>query len=515
MKDYAQSVDDWELIGICKVVEKYNDAIPSLIRDIIKHHVDQHDAEILLTTAHKSKGLEWENTFLADDFPPLVDGDKIIDSKELDPDEFNLIYVAITRSKQRIKISLNSPLNKFIQKSKTSEKHYISEPAKEIRTGEQRSSIINSKDMPIKKRQLIYVPVINRNTFLLFYRKGESYSLREYPKHGGVILSYAKSYPYTADEILDLAGEYKEDAPTHDVTDEVYWRKKIGEVNKKYLTNYADKTDGEDNSAKKSTEKKEFNRNTFTGFHIHSKNNEVIKSVDDWLLFSPPKMKKRHWKDGRSAKELAKAWLETGKPKMPQELVNILQIHPLTRNFVPKFAIPEFVTSLDNFFGGQRNHDLIINGSSDNKKILVSVEAKADEPFGELICNVGSKKPNSKIPQRLELLSNSIFGCRIDNELSNVRYQLLTGVAGALIEAKNRGADITVFIVHEFLSEALDDRKIKQNSYDFEYFVRILLERDNFLLQSNELYEIESVPGGEFVPSDMKLLIGKTNVKVI
>ena len=509
MKEYAKSVDDWELLGICKVVEKYNDAIPRLIRDIKNHHVDQHDAEVLLTTAHKSKGLEWENTFLADDFPPLVDGDKIIDSKELDPDEFNLIYVAITRSKQGIKFSKESSLKKFIQKSKTIKKTNFSEPEIAIGNSEQEKSIIVPKELPMKKRQFIFMPEINRRTFLFFYRKGDSYSLREYPKHGGVILSYGKSYRYNAQELLALA-KFNEDAPTHPVTDENFWREKIDEINKKYLTESADKTDGEENSAKKSTEQKEFNINEFTDFHIHSKDNEIIKSVDDWLLFSPPKKKKCHWKDGRSAKEFAKAWLETGKPKIPQELVNILQSHPLTRNFVPEFAIPEYITHLDNFFGGQRNHDLIISGLSDGKKILVSVEAKADESFGELICNVGSKNPNSKIPQRLELLKNSIFGPTTDDVIGNVRYQLLTGVAGALIEAKNRGAGISVFIVHEFLSKALDYKKIEQNSDDFEYFVRILSGKTDLRIQLDELIEIKSVPGGEFVPGGMKLLIGKT-----
>ena len=368
--------------------------------------------------------------------------------------------------------------------------------------------------MPMKNRQFVYVPEINLNTFLLFFRREESYSLREYPENGGVILSDAKSYHYTADEILDLAGDYKEDAPTHDVTDEVYWRKKIGGVNKKYLTNYAGKTDGEDRSEFQSIEQNEPYGRKSEGFHLLSKKDENIKSVDDWLLFSPPKMKKHHWKDGRSAKELAKAWFETGKPKMPQELENILQSHPLTRNFVPKFAIPEYITHLDNFFGGQRNHDLITSGLSDGKKILVSVEAKADESFGELICNVGSKNPNSKIPQRLELLKNSIFGPTTDDVIGNVRYQLLTGVAGALIEAKNKGAGISVFIVHEFISKALDYKKIEQNSDDLEYFVRILSRKTDLLIQSNELIEIDGIPGGEFVPSGIKLLIGKTKTKL-
>jgi hypothetical protein len=120
-----------------------------------------------------------------------------------------------------------------------------------------------------------------------------------------------------------------------------------------------------------------------------------------------------------------------------------------------------------------------------------------------------------KIPQRLELLKNSIFGRTINDVIGNVRYQLLTGVAGALIEAKNRRADISVFVVHEFISKAVDYKKVAQNSGDLEYFVRILSGKTDLRIHLDELIEIEGVPGGEFVPGDMKLLIGKTKVEVI
>ena len=41
------------------------------------------------------------------------------------------------------------------------------------------------------------------------------------------------------------------------------------------------------------------------------KNGHNIHSVDDWLRFAPPEKGESHWKDGRSAKELAKAWFPT------------------------------------------------------------------------------------------------------------------------------------------------------------------------------------------------------------
>jgi len=513
MKEYAQSAEDWELLGICKMVEKYNDAIPKLIHDIKKYHVDEKDAEVFLTTAHKAKGLEWENTFLADDFPPLIDDDKIIDSNELDSDEFNLIYVAITRSKQRIRVAKDSSLKKFIQKAKAIEKCSSHKLRTENRAREQRSSVILPKEMPMKSRQLIYVPEINPNTFLFFFRKDDSYSLREYPKEGGIILSYGKSYPYNADEILNMA-KFRENARTHPTTDQKFWRKEIDEANERYLTDYVEKKEINANLNNRKTEEIEFYGEK-TGFRLISKNNQNIKSLDDWLLYAPPKMGERHWKDYRSAKELAKAWLRTGKPKLPNELKIILQSYPKTKNFSPEYAIPEHVTRLDNFFGEHRNHDLITVGYSGGLKILISIEAKADESFGKLISEMRSKNPNSKIPQRLELLTNSIFGREIDDDIRNVRYQLLTGVGGALIEAKNRGANLSVFIVHEFISRSVDTRKIEENSKDFDYFVRNLSRKSEPSVQLNKLLEIDGIPGGEFVPNDMRLLVGKIQTKLI
>ena len=88
--------------------------------------------------------------------------------------------------------------------------------------------------------------------------------------------------------------------------------------------------------------------------HIDN-NGKPIRSVKDWLRLAPPKMGIRHWKDGRSAKELATAWFVTGKPNMPKELTKLFESHPLTANFFPELGIPEFVTRLDNFKGELKN----------------------------------------------------------------------------------------------------------------------------------------------------------------
>ena len=55
------------------------------------------------------------------------------------------------------------------------------------------------------------------------------------------------------------------------------------------------------------------------------KKGKIIKSVDDWYNAAPPKNPSLHWKDGRSAKELAK-YMTSTKGYMPKEIENLLEI---------------------------------------------------------------------------------------------------------------------------------------------------------------------------------------------
>jgi hypothetical protein len=206
----------------------------------------------------------------------------------------------------------------------------------------------------MKKRQLIFCPEINPNTFLFFFFKGQtgrSYSLREYPPKGGVIIKRGDSYTYSSDEILDMT-RYKFDAPTHRTDDEDFWRNEIQSLNQRYL---GDKIVPEQTEYIPSDKVKKA-----TEFSIQNRNGKYIRSVKSWFRFAPPQRREFHWKDGRSAKELAKAWLRTGKPNIPKDIAKLFESHPLTANFFPEVGIPEYVTRLDNFKGEHRNHDLIL-----------------------------------------------------------------------------------------------------------------------------------------------------------
>ena len=115
LKSYARAVEDFELSSVCKMVEKYTTTIPGHVDRIMEQAVDGDKVGILLTTAHKSKGLEWANVLLMEDFHPLIKEGKVIDMAGVEPDEFNLIYVAMTRAMVNLRFDRDSDIPEFIR----------------------------------------------------------------------------------------------------------------------------------------------------------------------------------------------------------------------------------------------------------------------------------------------------------------------------------------------------------------------------------------------------------------
>jgi len=115
MKQISQSTNDPELKFLVKVVEQYEENIPTIISRIKNQTTKEIYADFILSTAHKSKGLEWHNVILATDFPNLINKKGEIKSlDEIDEEEINLLYVAITRAMERL--YLNEDIGNFFNK---------------------------------------------------------------------------------------------------------------------------------------------------------------------------------------------------------------------------------------------------------------------------------------------------------------------------------------------------------------------------------------------------------------
>ena len=87
---------------------------------------------------------------------------------------------------------------------------------------------------------------------------------------------------------------------------------------------------------------------------IFGKNGDEILSVDDWFAKAPPKQGILHWKDYRSAKELAKSWFRTPNATPPEEMLLFLRRLFPACEVILTDAYPECIVTLDDFGGGQK-----------------------------------------------------------------------------------------------------------------------------------------------------------------
>lgn len=100
MKLYGEVLDDKEVKALVKVVEEYTHDIPGLIEEITNRAVPKLvGREVALSTTHKAKGMEWKNVVLVDDYVDLeVKIDDKGKPKRPEPEEINILYVALTRA---------------------------------------------------------------------------------------------------------------------------------------------------------------------------------------------------------------------------------------------------------------------------------------------------------------------------------------------------------------------------------------------------------------------------------
>ena len=237
-----------------------------------------------------------------------------------------------------------------------------------------------------------------------------------------------------------------------------------------------------------------------------------IYTVDDWFRLAPPARGDRHWLDGKSAKELAKAWCGRGSgPAVPVELQELLRTHPDIDGAVIYEATPERKVRFDKIRGEPRNTDLVCLAERANELIAISIEAKADEPFGEPVADVLKAPKPSRQPERVERLCLALFGRQSADlpGIGELRYQLLHGVAAALSYAREVEASHALFVVHEFVERRAET---KRNERDLNNFLSFLAPEAVPLGQ--RLYGLVRVPGNAHIPGKIPLYLGKIRTEI-
>jgi hypothetical protein len=114
-KEFVQSSQDPEYGVVVKLVEKYDTQCPQLIEQLHSRLAPSGNGNsLILTTAHKSKGLEFDHVRLGDDFIDLNENIGAL-SSPLDTslvEELNILYVAITRA--RYSLEIPAKLKRFL-----------------------------------------------------------------------------------------------------------------------------------------------------------------------------------------------------------------------------------------------------------------------------------------------------------------------------------------------------------------------------------------------------------------
>ena len=220
-----------------------------------------------------------------------------------------------------------------------------------------------------------------------------------------------------------------------------------------------------------------------------SKNNNIITTVEEWYQFAPPKAKGKHWKDGRSAKSLAQFMTDKNQVKKLEDI--LVELKYDTNGVIS--CTPEANTVLP-CKGNGRNHDLLMIGED----FVVGIEAKVSEPFGEEISTELIEASDNK-KGRIDKLANELFGCKI-NEIKDgleLRYQLLTGVYGTLLEAENNKKSKALFLVIVFTDGITreDENAVNRNNDDFKNFCQqiVLSAEGGTICKSNVALTIKKV----------------------
>lgn len=101
----ADTSQGGSLSVLVKLVDRYGEKVPALCAAIERSHVELGAADCVLSTAHKSKGLEFNAVRLSEDFQPFASQEGKDKEIAFNTEEANLAYVSLTRAHQDLDLS--------------------------------------------------------------------------------------------------------------------------------------------------------------------------------------------------------------------------------------------------------------------------------------------------------------------------------------------------------------------------------------------------------------------------
>ena len=199
LEDYIEKTEDVQLSLMVEIIKEYESEIPEIINTIKKRHVgnnNKEDADMIFSTVHRCKGMEYDSVELVNDFISEKRLEKLKEDKksfELNipktNEEINLLYVAVTRAKNTLSIPETLLPDTFILES----------PAIHVVKVKEDDEVLPKKTSAGTK---------TRN------KPGNTFSLEQ------VRMAHKGAYkPWTQDEDEELAGMFSDGCPIKEIAD--------------------------------------------------------------------------------------------------------------------------------------------------------------------------------------------------------------------------------------------------------------------------------------------------------
>ena len=115
LEDYIRKTEDNTLSMIVEVVKEFGNRLPGLINELKQNHTaTKEEADMIFSTVHRCKGMEYDQVSLLNDFITEEKLKKNISEKKENKlntaeknrlaEEVNILYVAATRTKKKLVI---------------------------------------------------------------------------------------------------------------------------------------------------------------------------------------------------------------------------------------------------------------------------------------------------------------------------------------------------------------------------------------------------------------------------
>jgi superfamily I DNA/RNA helicase len=112
LEEYIEKTEDVQLAMMVEIVKEYGNEIPGIIKSLKDLHTGDEErakAEMIFSTVHRAKGMEYDVVHLVDDFVTEAKLEKLKAEGKAESlnitkwnEEINLLYVAVTRTKNKL-----------------------------------------------------------------------------------------------------------------------------------------------------------------------------------------------------------------------------------------------------------------------------------------------------------------------------------------------------------------------------------------------------------------------------